>query len=125
LRFAVEGDQAVQSVLVGRWLRRAYDLAAERVAELTKNGSEVPEVQRGQGSLWHAFRREWATERKGYALGDVAAAGGWRNTETLLRSYQVTDEATIRNVVLNPTLRLTNSQQDLQPPQGQQKSPAA
>jgi hypothetical protein len=88
----------------------------------------VPGIQRGQGSLWHGFRRKWATERKGLPLGDVAAAGGWRNTETLLRSYQVTDEATIRNVVLNPTLRLangSNSQQDSQHQQEERKTPAA
>ena len=30
------------------------------------------------------------------SLGDVAAAGGWGDAETLLRSYQVPDEATIR-----------------------------
>jgi hypothetical protein len=30
------------------------------------------------------------------SLGDVAAAGGWGDTETLLRSYEVPDEATIR-----------------------------
>jgi hypothetical protein len=59
---------------------------------------------------------------------DVAAAAGWRDTETLLRSYQVPDEATIRNVVLNPTLRLTkgsNSQHNSQHRRDQQKSPAA
>jgi hypothetical protein len=36
---------------------------------------------------------------KGLPLKDVAAAGGWRSTETLLRCYQQTDEATIFAVV--------------------------
>jgi hypothetical protein len=43
------------------------------------------------GSLWHIFRRVWATERKDLPLKDVAAAGGWRDTSTLLR-YQQPDE---------------------------------
>lgn len=50
------------------------------------------------GSLWHMFRRVWATERKDLPLRDVAAAGGWRDTSTLLR-YQQPDEATLRAVV--------------------------
>ena len=33
-------------------------------------------------------------------------AGGWRDTETLLRSYQQADEQTLRRVVLEPTHRL-------------------
>jgi hypothetical protein len=121
-------SKACSRYLVDDWLRRAYELAAERVAELKETGCEVPEIQRGQGSLWHAFRRKWATERKGLPLGDVAAAGGWRDTETLRRSYQVTDEATIRNVALNPTQRLaqrTNSQQDSQHSREERKTPAA
>ena len=31
---------------------------------------------------------------------DVAAAGGWSDTATLLRSYQQSDEATLTQVVL-------------------------
>jgi integrase len=77
-----------------RWLRRAYT---------------VSKVTKRPGGLWHAFRRKWATERKGLPLADVAAAGGWRDTQTLLRSYQLADEATIRNVVLNPTFRLVSA----------------
>ncbi len=50
------------------------------------------------GSAWHMFRRVWATERKDLPLKDVAAAGGWRDTSTLLR-YQQPDEATLRAVV--------------------------
>ena len=44
------------------------------------------------------FRRVWATERKDLPLKDIAAAGGWRDTTTLLR-YQQPDEATLRAVV--------------------------
>ncbi len=40
------------------------------------------------GSLWHAYRRKWATERRNLPLTDVAAAGGWQNSATLLRCYQ-------------------------------------
>jgi integrase len=43
-----------------RWLR-----VAERKAELTKL----------DGSLWHAYRRGWATSRKHLPTADVAADG--------------------------------------------------
>jgi hypothetical protein len=44
------------------------------------------------------FRRVWATERKTLPWNDVAAAGGWRDTSTLLRCQQP-DAATLRAVV--------------------------
>ena len=65
------------------WLREAY---------------RVAKIQKQQGSLWHAFRRKWATERKGYPVGDVAAAGGWRDKQTLLDSYQQVDRSEERRV---------------------------
>jgi integrase len=68
-----------------RWL-----LEAERLAEVPKH----------DGSLWHAYRRGWATARKHLPVGDVAQAGGWESTETLQRCYQQPDEATILAVVL-------------------------
>ncbi len=55
-------------------------------------------IAKPQGGLWHTFRRAWATERKDLPLKDVAAAGGWRDTSTLLR-YQQPDEETLRAVV--------------------------
>ena len=47
------------------------------------------------GGLWHPYRRKWATERKHHSLKDVAAAGGWKDTETLLTCYQQPDADTL------------------------------
>ncbi len=47
------------------------------------------------GSDFHAYRRAWATARKHLPLKDVAEAGGWRSTATLLRCYTQTDDATM------------------------------
>jgi len=47
------------------------------------------------GSLWHAYRRKWAIERKHLPLKDVAAAGGWKDVSTLLEVYQQSDEESI------------------------------
>ena len=77
--------------LLDNWLRRAFAKAGL-----------VPEL----GGLWHSLRRKWATERKGYPVKDVAAAGGWRDEATMLVSYQQVDAETIRRVVLQPTQRL-------------------
>lgn len=73
--------------LLDNWLRRAYQLAG---------------MEPKRGSLWHAFRRKWATERKHLPLADVAAAGGWKNSITLQLVYQRTDPETIRTVVHSP-----------------------
>ena len=37
---------------------------------------------------------------------DVMEAGGWKNDETLLRSYQQPDAETVKRVVLHPTQRI-------------------
>lgn len=70
--------------LAAYWLNRAYELA---------------EVAKPDGSLWHAFRRLWASERKGLPVKDVAAAGGWKDITTLIDCYQQPDEDTLRQVV--------------------------
>lgn len=56
-------------------------------------------LQKHNGSLWHAYRRMWATARKHLPLKDVAAAGGWTDTETLLACYQHADQATMFKIV--------------------------
>lgn len=77
--------------LLDNWLRKAYEKA---------------KLSPQKGGLWHTLRRKWATERKGYPVKDVAAAGGWRDERTMLTSYQQADAETVRQVVLNPTQRL-------------------
>lgn len=59
------------------------------------------------GGAWHSFRRGFATERKGVPITDVAAAGGWTNTATLLASYQkAKPDDTRRAVEAGPSLKL-------------------
>jgi integrase len=70
--------------LAAYWLKRAYELSR---------------ATKPDGSLWHAFRRLWATERKALPVKDVAAAGGWKDVTTLINCYQQPDEATLRSVV--------------------------
>jgi hypothetical protein len=70
--------------LASYWLRRTYRLG---------------NIEPPDGSLWHVFRRVWATDRKHLPPKDVAAAGGWRDITTLLTCYQQPDEATMRAVV--------------------------
>lgn len=63
--------------------------AAERAGKLPK----LP------GGLWHPYRRKWASERMHLPLKAVADAGGWKDTTTLLTSYQHSDEATLLAVM--------------------------
>lgn len=89
LLFPAPGDAsvAVTKDLAGKWLRRA-----ERLAKLER----VP------GLGWHAYRRAWATVRKGLPDVDVAAAGGWSDTRALKTAYQRPDPATLLRVVAEP-----------------------
>ena len=85
--FPAPGDatKPVSRHLAAKWL-----LEAEKLAELEKL----------DGSLWHAYRRKWATERKHLPDADVAAAGGWANPNTLRLVYQQADQETMLKVVL-------------------------
>jgi integrase len=67
------------------WLRRAEELA---------------NLEHLRGGAWHMFRRSWASERKHLSPKDVAYAGGWKDTTTLLKCYQQPDEETVEQVVL-------------------------
>ena len=71
--------------LADKWLRKAEKLA---------------KLEPQKGSLWHAYRRKWATERKHLPDVDVAAAGGWKNAVTLKTAYQQADADTMLQVVL-------------------------
>lgn len=62
-------DQPMDRHLFNTWLT-----VAEEHAGLTKL----------EGGLWHPYRRKWATERKHRPIKDVAVAGGWKDTDTLV-----------------------------------------
>ena len=82
-----DATQPVTVDLACAWLQRA-----ERLAGL----DPLP------GGLWHPFRRKWATERKHMSPKDVAAVGGWVDTQTLQKCYQIADDATMEAVLLKP-----------------------
>ena len=64
------------------------------------SGIGLAKLEPQKGSLWHAYRRKWATERKHLPDVDVAMAGGWKETTSLKRAYQQADQATMLSVVL-------------------------
>lgn len=80
-------DVPVRRDVFDRWLRTAEERA------------KLPKLD---GSLWHAYRRAWASSRKDLPLKDVAAAGGWSEVGTLLRCYQMPDDDTIEMVMAHP-----------------------
>jgi hypothetical protein len=78
-------EQPMSRDTAAKWLLRAEQLA------------ELPKLR---GGVFHPYRRLWATERKHMPDVDVAAAGGWRDTQALRGSYQHADPATVLKVVL-------------------------
>lgn len=66
-----------------RWLRKAEEDAG---------------LEPLDGSLWHAYRRMWATERKWMSPVDVAYYGGWTNILTLELIYQRPDDRSLLEV---------------------------
>jgi integrase len=79
-------------------LERA-EIAARKAALKREDAEAAASLAPLDGSNFHAYRRAWATARKHLPLKDVAEAGGWRSTDTLLRCYTQVDEATMLAVV--------------------------
>ena len=82
--------QPIKIHAVRRWLRLAEDEVGLKPL---------------QGSLFHAYRRKWASERQ--HLPDVAVrdAGGWVQADTMKRCYQQADEEQMYEAVSNPRRR--------------------
>lgn len=76
--------KAIGYELASKWLRQA-----ERAAKLEPQ----------DGSLWHAYRRLWASARKDLPDVDVAQAGGWASLAALKLAYQQPDDETMLRVV--------------------------
>ncbi len=58
---------------------------------------------------WHTLRRKWASERRGHPIEDVAAGGGWSDTQSLRKSYLKADDASVERVILEPTHTVTGA----------------
>jgi len=65
-------------------------LKAEKMANLKKQ----------DGTLWHGYRRGWATARKELPAKDVAQAGGWKSPTVLELCYQQATDAGVLAVVM-------------------------
>ena len=77
-------DRPISKDLASAWLEQAEALAG------------LPKLD---GTLWHAYRRKWVTQRKHLPDTDVAECGGWRGTETLKECYQMPDPDTMQSVI--------------------------
>jgi hypothetical protein len=82
-------DPPVGLTPVATGASHSHSSAAAGVAE---KEAKLPKLD---GSMWHAYRRKWAIERKHLPVKDVAAAGGWKDVNTLLEIYQQPDEESI------------------------------
>ena len=80
-----------------------HRLALEVPVSADDDRSEEAKLPKLRGGLWHPYRRKWATERKHLPIRDVAAAGGWNDTETLLTCYQQPDGKTLLAVMSEST----------------------
>ena len=65
-----------------------------------REGERLAGVEPQVGSLWHAYRRKWATERKHLPVQDVASVGGWKCNAMVLDIYSQADDETMLLVVL-------------------------
>ena len=79
-------SKPISRYIPDRWLRNAEKLAG---------------LEPQDGSLWHAYRRAWATQRKHLPAVDVAKAGGWSTVQVVTQIYQQADSETTLRVILD------------------------
>ena len=60
----------------------ARPMSRDSLGHLLGKAEVKAELPKHDGSLWHAYRRAWATTRKHLPVVDVAAAGGWTDIGT-------------------------------------------
>ena len=81
-------EKPIHKDLASTWLEQAEKLA---------------KVPKQSGTLWHAYRRKWVTERKHLPDADVEAAGGWAKGSTAMKMcYEQVDDETLLEVVTQP-----------------------
>jgi len=71
----------------------------EEVSVWLRQAEKRASLEPQRGTLWHAYRRLWASARKDLPDVDVAQAGGWSSLEALKQAYQQPDDATMLRVV--------------------------
>ncbi|MEX2584295.1 MAG: hypothetical protein WD766_13585, partial [Gemmatimonadota bacterium] len=79
--------------------RPEVPMGRETAAKWLVKAEGLAKLPKLVGGVFHPYRRLWATERKGMADTDVAAAGGWKDTRALKNSYQQADARTVLSVV--------------------------
>lgn len=63
------------------------------------DAEEVAGLEHVDGLGWHALRRKFADDLRDLPLKDLAAAGGWKRTETVVECYQSPDQERIREAL--------------------------
>jgi integrase len=73
--------------------RKNAPLSTDYLGQLLSQAERKAGVPKLKGGRWHPYRRKWATERKSTSVKNTMDAGGWKDMQTLLKSYQQADEA--------------------------------
>ncbi len=64
-----------------------------------QRGEALAGLAHEPGLGWHSLRRKFATDLKGVPLVDLCYLGGWKDPQTILKSYQRPDERTMRDAL--------------------------
>ena len=73
-------DRSAPAELLSQWIAKAEDEA------------ELPKLE---GGTCHPYRRKWRSERSHHPIKAVAVAGGWSDFDTMLRCYDIPEDADV------------------------------
>ena len=66
-----------------------------------ERASHQAQLIRTRGRGYHSLRRQFATDLKTIPLADLAALGGWKDSQTILKCYMQPDHETMRAALAN------------------------
>lgn len=79
----------------GPWPGKMFD-------ELLIKAEHEAGLEKLQGSLWHAYRRKWRTEREPHDRKAVQVVGGWKDAKTMEDCYNIPFDESMRTVINSP-----------------------
>ena len=72
-----------------------------RIWDWWNQAEAIAGLEHQKGMAWHGLRRKFATDLKHTPLTDLCEMGGWKDPQTILKSYQQPDFETQRQALLS------------------------
>lgn len=107
---ALEAHQQATAAIGNAWVLPApgdatAPVSRDQVRGWWQRGELLARIPPHPGRGWHSLRRAFATDLKHIPLVDLAALGGWKSAQTILKCYQKPDADTMEAALASRSSR--------------------